>query len=109
MANKRLLASAALAAGLLGGGVAGVILGVPGVSSAQTTTVPNAPNQQAPGTTVPNDGQQAPSGAPHDGKNCPHMGSKDGGAPDANRASRGSGGAPSSPNAGFRQGPGNRV
>jgi hypothetical protein len=64
---KKLLASAAIAAGLLAGGVTGVILGVPGVSGAQTTTVPNSPDTIAPDT-----GQTNPDRPPRaDGANCP--------------------------------------
>ena len=64
---KKLIASAAIAAGLLGGGVVGLVLGVPGVSGAQTTTVPDTPT-----TTVPDDGGTAPDRAPRgDGENCP--------------------------------------
>ena len=69
MANPRkLLASAAIAAGLLGGGVVGVVLGVPGVSGAQTTTVPDSP-----GTTVAPDGATPTPDrrARGDGENCP--------------------------------------
>lgn len=96
MAKKRLLASVAVTAGLLGGGVAGVILGVPGVSSAQTTTVPDQP-----GTTVPDDGATAPDRAPRgDRENCPD---KEGGT--EGQAPNGS----SNSNAGFRRGPGGRV
>jgi len=70
MANPRkLLASAAIAAGLLGGGVVGVVFGVPGVSGAQTTTVPDSPS-----TTAPGQGQANPDRPPRgDGENCPHM------------------------------------
>ena len=56
---KKFIASAAVAAGLLGGGVAGLVLGVPGVSGAQTTTVPDAPTTTAP---------EAPR---RDHENCP--------------------------------------
>ena len=68
MANpKKLLASAAIAAGLLGGGVVGLVLGVPGVSGAQTTTVPDPPT-----TTAPDDGTPAPDRpARGDRENCP--------------------------------------
>lgn len=68
MANpKKLLASAAIAAGLLGGGVVGLVLGVPGVSGAQTTTVPDAPS-----TTVPDGGTPTPDRpARGDGEHCP--------------------------------------
>ena len=69
MANpKKLLASAAIAAGLLGGGVVGVVLGVPGVSGAQTTTVPDSPNT----TVAPDDGTTTPDRpARGDRENCP--------------------------------------
>ncbi len=91
MAKKKLLASVALTAGLLGGGVAGVILGVPSVSGAQTTTVP-----EQPGSTVPDDGGTGPDRpARGDRENCPD---KEGEAPSS-----------SSSNAGFRRGPGGRV
>lgn len=69
MANpKKLLASAAIAAGLLGGGVVGLVLGVPGTSGAQTTTVPDSP-----GTTVAPDGGTPTPDRPArgDGENCP--------------------------------------
>ncbi len=89
MAKKKLIASVALTAGLLGGGAAGLILGVPGVSGAQTTTVPDNP-----GTTVPPD--RPPGG---DGHNCPHMNGSDGQAPSGQ----------SNSNAGFRRGSGTRV
>jgi hypothetical protein len=46
MASRKLVAAAALSAGLLAGGAAGVILGIPGVSNAQTTTVPGDPGAQ---------------------------------------------------------------
>ena len=70
MPKKRLLASFAVAAGLTIGGVVGVILGVPAVSQAQTTTVPPAED-----TTPPADPgtPAAPDEAkPHD-ENCPNM------------------------------------
>jgi hypothetical protein len=84
MANpKKLLASAAIAAGLLGGGVVGLVLGVPGVSGAQTTTVPDAP-----GTTTPDDGTTTPDRpARGDRENCPD---KEGGA-EGTRPAPGSG------------------
>lgn len=72
-----------------------MVLGVPGVSSAQTAV----PDQ--PGTTVPDDGEPAPDRAPRgDGENCPD---KEGGT--EGRAPGGS----STSNAGFRRGPGGRV
>jgi hypothetical protein len=71
---KKLLASAAIAAGLLGGGVVGLVLGVPGVSGAQTTTVPDSPNT----TVAPDDGATTPDRpARGDRENCPD---KEGGA-----------------------------
>ena len=92
MAKKSMLASMALTAGLLGGGAAGLILGVPSVSGAQTTTVPDQPS-----TPVPGDDRTAPDQAPRgDRENCPD---KEGEAP----------GGSSSSNAGFRRGPGGRV
>jgi uncharacterized membrane protein len=70
---RKLLASAAVAAGLIVGGVAGVVVGVPGVSGAQTTTVPESPS-----TTPPDSGEADRDRAP--GKeNCPRKG--DGDAP----------------------------
>ena len=91
MAKKRLLASMALTAGLLGGGAAGLILGVPSVSGAQTTV----PDQ--PGTTVPGDEGTAPDHAPRgDRENCPD---KEGEAPSGSSGS----------NTGLRRGPGGRV
>lgn len=107
MANPRkLIASAAVAGGLLVGGVAGFVLGVPGVSGAQTTTVPNAPN-----ATSPNNGAPAPGPANRDGHNCPHMNGSDGTAP-GNSAPNGSGtGTGTGTNLGFRHrgGAGGRV
>ena len=79
---KKLIASAAVAAGLLGGGVVGVVLGVPGVSGAQTVnenqTVPDAPS-----TTVPDsDGETTPDRpARGDRENCPEKDGAEGTAP----------------------------
>ena len=69
MANpKKLLASAAIAAGLVGGGVVGVVLGAPGVSGAQTTTVPGSPDT----TVAPDDGATTPDRPGRGGReNCP--------------------------------------
>ena len=95
MAKKKLIASMALTAGLLGGGAAGLILGVPGVTGAQTTTVP-----EQPGNTVPDDGDTVPDRAPRgDRENCPDKEGTDGQAPSG----------PPSSNAGFRRGAGGRV
>ena len=79
MANrKKFLASAAIAAGLLGGGVVGVVLGVPGVSGAQTTTVPDAPTTTVPGS----DGDTTPDRPPRgDRENCPEKDGAEGTAP----------------------------
>jgi len=71
MAKKKLLTSVALSLGLLVGGAAGVILGVPGVSGAQTTTVPDSPS-----TTTPGGPQTAPDQAPADDRNCPDKAGK---------------------------------
>jgi hypothetical protein len=93
MAKKRLLASMALAGGLAVGGAAGLILAVPGVSGAQTTTVPNAPS-----TTAPSNGT-TPDRPAHNG-NCPNMGGSggtSGQAPDTSGAAT---------NTGFRHGGG---
>jgi hypothetical protein len=88
MANpKKLLASAAIAAGLLGGGVVGLVLGVPGVSGAQTTTVPESPNT----TVAPDGGAPAPDRPARvrgDGENCPE---KDGATPAPNGSGTGTG------------------
>jgi hypothetical protein len=78
MANpKKLLLSAAIAAGLPGGGVAGVVLGVPGTPGAQTAAGPDAANATAApdGTTT----TDRPAG---DAKaNCPdHEGTVEPGA-----------------------------
>jgi hypothetical protein len=53
MASRKLVAAAALSAGLLAGGAAGVILGIPGVSNAQTTTIPGSPGDQGPQSDQP--------------------------------------------------------
>jgi len=84
---RRLIASAAVAAGLLGGGVVGFVLGSPGVSGAQTTTVPNAP-----GTPAPDNGQPNTARPPHgDGQNCPHMNGGGGTAPNGAAPGTGTG------------------
>ena len=90
MANpKKFLASAAIAAGLVGGGVVGVVLGVPGVSGAQTTTAPDAPSTTAP---APDNGTQTPNRPPRgDGENCPHMDGAGGGVPAPNGSGTGTG------------------
>jgi len=89
---KKLVASAAIAAGLLGGGVVGVVFGVPGVSGAQTTTVPDSPGTPAPGAT------------PHDGKDCPLKDGAGATAPDGSGTPGTSG-----TNLGFHRGGGGRI
>ena len=74
---KKFLASAAVAAGLLGGGMVGVILGVPGVSGAQTTTVPESPNT----TVAPDDGTTPDRPARGDRENCPEKDGAEGTTP----------------------------
>ena len=93
---KKFLASAAIAAGLIGGGVVGFVLGVPGVSGAQTTTVPNSP----PTTTAPGEADRPARG---DRENCPDKDEAEGSAP--SRSSTGG----SATNIGFRRGGGGRV
>ena len=103
MADKKpkRLPALALAAGLAGGGVAGFVLGGPGISSAQTTTVPDSPT-----TTAPDSGSGSGDTTPDrpargDGKNCPD---KEGGG------AEGSGtGAATNAGAGFRGRGGGRV
>ena len=79
MTKKPLLASIALTAALVGGGLAGFLLGVPGVSQAQTT-VPTEP----PTTIAPASGAPAPDAAPPergprgDGRNCPEKDGRSG-------------------------------
>lgn len=89
--TKKFLASAAVAAGLLGGGVAGVILGVPGVSGAQTTTVPDSP----PTTAAPDPDRPARP----DRENCPEKDGAEGSAPNGS-------GTGTATNLGFRRGGG---
>ena len=90
---RKFLVSAAVAAGLLGGGAVGVVLGAPGISGAQTTTVPEAPT-----TTVPDSGETTPDRpARGDRENCPEK--------EADQAPAGA----SASNAGFGRGPRGRV
>jgi len=68
------MASLAVAAGLGVGSLAGVILGVPGVSAAQTTTT-TPPAAADPGTPAAPASPDAPADRPpHDSANCPNMG-----------------------------------
>lgn len=94
---KKFIVSAAVAAGLLGGGVVGLVLGVPGVSGAQTTTVPGAPT-----TTAPDSGAEVKPDRPAraDGEHCPE---KDG---VARKAPDGSSAGGTSTNLNLRRGPG---
>jgi hypothetical protein len=55
MRSRRFLAAAGISAALLVGGVAGFVLGVPGVSGAQTTDTTGPP------TTEPPAGDEAPA------------------------------------------------
>lgn len=67
--KRKLLASAAVTAGLLGGGVVGMVLGVPGVSGAQaTTTLPQSPATTAPASPGTDHAEQPH--APGTGTNC---------------------------------------
>ncbi len=71
MGKRRLLTGLAVAAGLGIGGLAGVIVGVPSVSAAQTTTT--VPSAEDPAPTTPADpGAEAPADRPpRDGEDCP--------------------------------------
>ena len=95
MPKKRLLASLAVAAGLGAGGLAGVIVGVPTVAGAQTTTT--VPPTETPATP---DTPAAPDRPPHDDANCPNMGGESDGT--------GSGTGAAADGAVFRRGPGSR-
>ena len=91
--RRKYVAALALAAGLSAGGVAGFVLGVPGVSHAQTTTtVPGAPSTTA--LAAPDAGETTPYRGSRE--NCPE---KDG----AGAEGSGTGGAT---NAGLRRGGG---
>ena len=68
--SKRFLAAAAVSAALVTGGVAGFVLGVPGVSGAQTSDSTTPPSTSAPADDAPaQDG-----GAARDRENCPDKG-----------------------------------
>ena len=84
MSKNRLLASLAVASGLVVGGGAALIFG-PTASGAQTET----PSTQAP---APNaDGTTPPA---HDGKNCPNMGGQGQGTGQAPATGSSTSGAP---------------
>ena len=87
MRKKRLMSSLAVAAGLGIGGLAGVVLGVPGVSAAQTTTT--APAAEDPGTATAPATPDAPADRPpHDDANCPNMGGESDGTGSSTSGSR---------------------
>ncbi|MEA2972338.1 MAG: hypothetical protein QOG82_796 [Actinomycetota bacterium] len=98
MRKKRLMSSLAVAAGLGIGGLAGVVLGVPGVSAAQTTTT--TPAAGDPGTTTAPATPDAPADRPPHDENCPNMGGESGGT-----GSSTSGAAADAAAAGFHRGP----
>ena len=103
MPKNHLVASLAVAVGLGIGGVAGVIIGIPGVSAAQTTTVPSpadpaTPEAPAPDGTTPD--RTTPDGARPEGRNCPD---KDGGTDGADPSTEGT----AADAAVLRGGPGN--
>ncbi len=86
MRKRRLMSSLAVAAGLGIGGLAGVVLGVPGVSAAQTTTT--TPAAEDPGTTTAPATPDAPADRPpKDDENCPNMGGESDGT-GSNRGAR---------------------
>ena len=97
MRKRRLMSSLAVAAGLGIGGLAGVVLGVPGVSAAQTTTT--APAAEDPGTTTAPATPDAPADRPPHDENCPNMG----GESDGTGSNRGAGAGAEA--AGFHRGP----
>ena len=96
MRTNRFLAAAGVTAALAAGGVGAFVIGVPGVSGAQTTT--EAPTTTVPGTT--DDGTTAPARPGRaGGENCPEKdsaGTGTGTAPStgssANISARGRGG-----------------
>ena len=96
MRKKRLMSSLAVAAGLGIGGLAGVVLGAPGVSAAQTTTT--TPTAEDPGTTAPATPDAPADRPPKDDENCPNMGGESDGTGSSFR------GGPAE-QAGFHRGP----
>jgi hypothetical protein len=95
--KKPLLASIALTAALAGGGIAGFLLGVPGVSQAQTTTVPTDPPTTAPSPApAPDD-----STPPRDGRNCPHHGGRPGSPDQGGSGTSGTSGSSSATNTAY--------
>jgi len=96
MRKRQMLAAAAMTAALGAGGMAGVVLGAPGVSSAQTDTT--TPATDPPATTAPTPPAPAPGtdgGQTHD---CPNMGGSPGTAPGTSPSSSGA------TNTGFHRG-----
>ncbi|MEA2717791.1 MAG: hypothetical protein QOI99_2108 [Actinomycetota bacterium] len=104
MRKKRLLASLAVAAGLGLGGLAGVIVGVPTVAGAQTTTVPPTTDPATPATPAAPGTPATPDRPPHDSANCPNMG----GSSDGTGSSNGSSSGTSASAAVYHHGPGSR-
>jgi len=99
MRKRRLMSSLAVAAGLGIGGLAGVVLGVPGASAAQTTTT--TPAAEDPGTTTAPATPDAPADRPpKDDENCPNMGGESDGAGSSTRGTAADGAE-----AGFHRGP----
>lgn len=72
MRSKRFLAASAVSAALVTGGVAGFVLGVPGVSGAQTPDTTAPPSTEAPA------GDGTAPGGGRSRENCPD---KAGGGP----------------------------
>ncbi|HEX7275898.1 MAG TPA: hypothetical protein VF244_00850 [Acidimicrobiales bacterium] len=101
MRKRRLLASLAVAAGLGIGGLAGIVLGVPSVSAAQTTTT--VPSAEDPAPTTPADpGAEAPADRPphDDDADCPNMGGESDGSGSGAGASDGAAAFPRGPRGG---------
>src|SRR3954447_26598046 len=53
MSTKKIIGALAIAGGLAGGGVAGAVLGTPGVSSAQSSTSSDSSSSTAPDPAAP--------------------------------------------------------
>ncbi len=97
MRKRQMFAAAAMTAALGAGGMVGVVLGAPGVSSAQTDTT--TPSTDPPATTAPAPtpapGPKADGGQAHD---CPNMGGSPVTPPGASPSSSGA------TNTGFHRG-----
>lgn len=97
MRKNRLLASFAVAAGLVAGGATAIIFG-PTASGAQTPTTQAPPSTSAP---APNaDGTTPPADRPARGENCPEKNGAGGQAPATGSSTRG---AASTQQPGFRR------